>query len=55
MKLISKWNGRNFYWIEWDQISEILKVGESYYRTKYVLGEGLKTVGKALKKSEFYF
>ena len=53
MKLVSKWNWKNFYWYEWDQILEILKVRNDYYRCKYVLGEGLRPIGNSLKKSEF--
>ena len=54
MKLISKWNGKNFYGIESDwSIHEILKVRERFYRTKYVIGEWLKPIWDALKKSEF--
>ena len=53
MKLISKGNGKNFYWIDGDQILEIVKLRGYYYRAKYVIGEWLRPIGDALKKSEF--
>lgn len=53
MKLISKWNGKNFYGVEKGSIIEVVKVSGLFYRTKYILGEGLRPVGEALKKSEY--
>ena len=54
MKLVSKWNGKNFYGFDGDQILEIVKLGGGYYRLKYKHGK-LIPVWEALKKSEFYF
>ena len=55
MKLISKGNGRNYYWYEeWKESPiEIVKQGGRFYRTKVVIGEWLRTVGNPLKKEEF--
>lgn len=53
MKLVSKWNGKNYYWFDGDQIVEIIRLSGYFYRTKYVIGEWLRAVGDALKKSEF--
>lgn len=53
MKIISKGNWKNFYGYDKDGIHEILKVRERFYRCKYVIGEWLRPVGDALKKSEF--
>ena len=53
-KLISKWNGKNFYGIDqnWDY-HEIVRVRGYFYRCKYVIGEWLRPIWDALKKSEF--
>jgi hypothetical protein len=32
---------------------EVIRIRGFFYRTKYVLGEGLRAVGEALKKNEF--
>lgn len=53
MKLVSKWNWKNFYGIENWTIVEVIRISGFFYRTKYVLGEGLRAVGEALKKSDF--
>ena len=54
MKLISKWNGKNYYWIDTDgSIHEIVKQGGWFYRTKYVIGEWLRPIGNPLKKADF--
>lgn len=54
MKLISKWNGKNFYGVENDgTLVEVIRIRGLFYRTKFVLGEGLRPIGEALKKSEF--
>ena len=54
MKLISKGNGRNYYWMdEKGNIQEIVKQGGRFYRTKVVIGEWLRPVGNPLKKEEF--
>jgi hypothetical protein len=53
MKLVSKWNGKNFYGFKKGEIVEIVKVRGAFYRTKYVIGEWLRPIGDALKKSEF--
>lgn len=54
MTLISKWNGKNYYGIEKDgSIHEIVKQGGLFYRTRYVIGEWLRSIGNPLKKSEF--
>jgi len=54
MQLISKWNGKNYYGIESDwSIHEIVRVRGYFYRCKYVIGEWLRPIGDALKKSEF--
>ena len=54
MKLISKGNWKNYYWIGKDKsIQEIVKKGGYFYKTKYVLGEGLRPIGNPLKKGEF--
>lgn len=53
MKLMSKGNWKNFYGFEKGQILEIVKQGGRFYRTKYVIGEWLRTVGDPLKSSEF--
>lgn len=56
MKLISKGNGKNFYGVENDgTLVEVIRIRGLFYRTRYVLGEGLRPIGEALKKSEFYF
>lgn len=55
MELISKWNGRNFYWIENGTIVEVIRLRGFFYRTRYIMGEWLRPIGEALKKSEFYF
>ena len=52
MKLVSKWNGKNYYWFNGDQIVEVIKLGGDYYRLKYKNGS-LIPVGNPLKKSEF--
>ena len=54
MKLVSKWNWKNFYGFDGDQILEIVKLGVWYYRTKYKHGK-LIPVGEALKKKDFIF
>ena len=53
MKLISKWNGKNFYGIENWSVIEVVRIRGCLYRTKFILGEWLRAVGEALKKSEF--
>lgn len=54
MKLISKGNGKNFYGVENDgTLVEVIRIRGLFYRTKFVLGEGLRPIGEALKKSEF--
>ena len=53
MKLISKWNGKNFYGIENWSVIEVVRIRDYFYRTKFILGEWLRAVGDALKKSEF--
>lgn len=54
MKLVSKWNGKNYYGIQSDwSILEVVRVSGYFYRTKYVIGEWLRAVGEALKKSEY--
>lgn len=55
MKIVSKWNGRNYYGFESEDKPpvEIVRVRGYFYRTKYVIGEWLKPIGDALKKSEF--
>lgn len=53
MKLVSKWNGKNYYGIEKWNVVEIVRLSGYFYRTKYVIGEWLRAVGDALKKSEF--
>lgn len=53
MKLVSKWNGKNYYGIENWAVVEIVRISGYFYRTKFILGEGLRAVGDALKKSEF--
>ena len=53
MKLVSKWNWKNFYGFEWDQILEIVKLRDYYYRTVYIIGEWLRAVGNPLKKNEY--
>ena len=54
-KIVSKGNGRNYYWFkaEDEPPVEIVRVRGYFYRTKYVIGEWLKPIGDALKKSEF--
>lgn len=53
-ELISKWNGRNYYGIDpWGEIHEIVRVRGYFYRCKYVIGEWLRPIWDALKKSEF--
>jgi hypothetical protein len=53
-EIISKWNGKNYYGIDpGGEIHEIVRVRGYFYRTKYVIGEWLKPIGDALKKSEF--
>lgn len=53
MKLISKWNGKNFYGVENGSIIEVVKVSGLFYRTRYIIGEWLRPIGEALKKSDF--
>jgi hypothetical protein len=53
MKLVSKWNGKNYYGIENGSVVEIVRLSGYFYRTKFILGEWLRAVGDALKKSEF--
>jgi hypothetical protein len=53
MKLVSKWNGKNYYGIENWSVVEIVRLSGYFYRTKFILGEWLRAVGDALKKSEF--
>jgi hypothetical protein len=54
MQLIEKGNWKNYYWIEADgSIHEIVRVRGYFYRTKYVIGEWLRPIGDALKKSEY--
>lgn len=53
MKLISKWNGKNFYGIENWSIIEVVRIRGCFYRTKFILGEWLRAVGEAIKKSDF--
>lgn len=51
MKIVSKWNGRNFYGYEkWksDPV-EIVKEWGRFYRTKFVIGEWLRAVGNPIK------
>ena len=52
MKLVSKWNWKNFYGFDGDQILEIVKLGGSFYRLKYKNWK-LIPVGEAMKKSDF--
>lgn len=55
MKLLSKWNGKNYYGIQSDwSILEVVKISGYFYRAKYVIGEWLRPVGEALKKSDLY-
>lgn len=52
--LISKWNGKNYYGLDPKWIyHEIVRIGGLFYRTKFVLGEGLRPIGNPLKHSEF--
>lgn len=53
-KLMSKWNGRNYYLIDTKGVyHEVVKMGGGFYRVKYVIGEWLRPIGNPLKKSEF--
>jgi len=53
-EIISKWNGKNYYGIDpGGEIHEIVRVRGYFYRCKYVIGEWLRPIGDALKKSEF--
>ena len=54
MILISKWNGKNYYWLDSDWVyHEIVKVRGLFYRTKYIAGEWLRAIGDPLKQSQF--
>jgi len=55
MKIVSKGNGRNYYWFSSDNEPpvEVVRVRGYFYRCKYVIGEWLRPIGDALKKSEF--
>lgn len=53
--LVSKWNGRNYYWYdEWKWTPyEVIKMKGRYYKAKFILGEGLRAMWMPLKN--FYF
>jgi len=50
MKLMSKWNWRNFYGLEKGKAPiEVVKEGGSYYLAKYIIGKWLTAIGNPLK------
>ena len=54
LTLISKGNWRNYYGLDSEWVyHEMLRVRGLFYRTKFVLGEGLRPIGDPLKHSEF--
>ena len=53
-KLMSKGNGKNYYWQDSKGIiHEVVKMRGMFYRTKYVIGEWLRAIGDPLKSNEF--
>lgn len=55
MLLVSKWNGRNYYWYEeWSKIPfEVIKMKGRFYRAKLIIGEWLRAMWNPLRN--FYF
>lgn len=55
MLLVSKWNGRNYYWYEeWSKIPfEVIKMKGRFYKAKLIIGEWLRAMWNPLKN--FYF
>lgn len=51
MKIVSKWNGRNYYGYETKKSNpiEVVKSGGRFYRTKFVIGEWLRAVWNPIK------
>lgn len=51
LKIMSKGNWRNFYWIAKDKKPvEIVREGGKFYFTKYVIGQWLTAIGDPIKK-----
>lgn len=55
VKLMSKWNGRNYYgFVQWkSRPVEVVKEGGRFYVAKYTIKHGLTATGNPLKNFTF--